>query len=483
MALNSGLFQDQDQTEHDLTEGPGWTIDQQQPSFWDNSLAAPARGLGQAAADGISLLAHGLPAIGQALPFINNPLSVLTHPQAAKDLVTDPTKPEAGGVLDQAEQKARDYAKTLNPDPRVTGNGANLVQGFTKAVGEFTAGAALGGPGIGATLLGSAEGYAHYHDLLDQGVDPDTAKKSAMLTALTSGGGALLPMGLPAKFLAGLSTPATYLAQAAAGAAINTGFGLGSRYASAKILDDAGYHEMAEQQKPWDALNVATDALSGLFFGAHAAWHGLNHADVDPAIRDAAKAVQDRQEVNERAPGVPVDMASSAIHRQSLETALGDLLNDKPVELKGDDIDGATFARPEENSEEVRQIMHDEFVKSGVLDTAGQFDRWLAGEEEPKPVEKPTAQEPEGEPVEAPKGEVPPQFKEGFEEQEPGEQAAQTGAVRAISDRPNLQIADENGEGQSAADKLERAKEEESQVNKEAEPMHAAAVDCEERHA
>ena len=380
MALNAGLFKTQDQNEQDLTDGPGWTIDEQKPSFFSGFGVTPVlRGIGQGAADGISLLTHGLHEVTQGLP-LPNPVTLMGSPiQAALDIASTKPTPSA---LEDASAATRNYSKTLIADPRITGTAANLVQGFSHVVTEFGVGSLAGGPETGAALLGASEGYAHYHDLLDQGVDAATAEKSALLTGLTSAGGALLPMGMPAKLLGGLSTAGTVLAQAGAGAAINTAFGAASRYGSAKILNDAGYHEMAEQTKPWDETNVITDALSGLFFGAHAAWHGLKASDVDPSIRDAAKAVQDRQAVIDRAPGVPVDMASAAVHRQALETALGDLMTDKPVDLSTVNLEGATFARRpvEEGSAEAAAVMRDAFVKSGVLDDAEDFDRWLAGE-------------------------------------------------------------------------------------------------------
>lgn len=286
--------------------------------------------------------------------------------------------------------KARDFSKSLTPDPRITGTGANIIQGFSKAVTEFSVGSVAGGPLGGAGLLAAGEGYARYQDLRDQGVDEQTAKASGLLEAVTAGGSALLPMGMPARWLKGLTTPGTYLAQAGAGAVINTSFGAASRYASAKILEDAGYHEMAEQQKPWDEMNLITDALAGVFFGAHAGYHGLKGveaANVDPSIRDAAKVVQDRQEVNERAPGVPVDMKSAAVHRQALESALGDLMSDRPVDLSRVDTEGATFARPAIDEVPTTDIIREEFMKSGVLEDAAAFDRWLKGEPEPKPQE------------------------------------------------------------------------------------------------
>lgn len=486
MALQSGLFKDQDQTEQDLTDGPGWTIDQQHPGMFDGlGVGSIARGIGSGVSDGINLLTHGLEYHANTDPMqalSEGPAAFAQYQKGKTEL--DPWQVDWNEKMQEAQNATRNYSKSLAPDPRTTGSAANLVQGFSHAVTEFSAGSLAGGPVAGASLLGASEGYAHYQDLRDEGVDEGTAKKSAILTGLASGAGAVLPMSLPAKWLAGLSTTGTLLTQAGTGAAVNTAFGAASRLASAKILEDAGYPEMAEQQKPWDALNMATDAITGLFFGAHAGLHGLKAADVDPSIRDAAKVVQNRQEIADRAPGIPVDMKSAAVHRQALETALGDLMSDHPVELNADDMDGATFARPEENTVEARSIMRDEFMKSGVLDDAAAFDRWLAGEEEPKPKEQRTAEKPPEEPAEAPQGEVPEQFKkEVDEEKEPGEQASQAGAQRAITDRPDLQIVNEDGEAKPAADEMDRAKEAESQANKEAEPMFSAAVQCEARHA
>lgn len=487
MPLNSGLFQEQDQNERDLTGGAGWTIDEQKPTVFENLTGAIPRGIGQGLADGLSVLTHGV-----RFPEHLSPMeSVMSGPLAASQAISgkspelEPWKQSWNEGAQELETSARQYSKSLIPDPRVTGTGANLVQGFAHAVSEYTAGAVAGGPVGGAALLGTSEGYAHYLDLLDQGVDDATARKSALLTGVVNAAGAVLPMSLPAKTLGGLSTAGTLLAQAGAGAAINTGFGVASRYASAKILRDAGYPEMADQQEPWDGMNVAVDALSGLFFGAHAGWHGLKAGDVDPSVRDAAKVVQDRQATADRAPGVPVDMASAAIHRESLETALGDLLSDRPVSLRGEDVEGASFARPEENTEEARSIMHDEFVKSGVLDTAAQFDRWLAGEPEPKRPEVTPGMAAGEAPDVHPDADLTTQVARDFQNDGTvvSEQTPSHPPTAALADRPALQIVGEDGEPRDAASAHASASAAESQANKDAEPMFRAAVDCEARHA
>jgi len=483
MAFSEGLFHDQDQIENDANNGPGWTIDDQKPSFFDNVAGSPFRGIGQGAANGIALLAHGVEYPYHALQSLGHIVD-LTSPERAFGVRSDtmqPWKPPEGAP-DELERKAREYSKSLVPDPRVTGVGANLVQGVSKAVTDFAAGSAVAGLYGGAALLGTSEGYAHYHDLKDQGVDEDTARRSALLEGALAGGGALLPMSFPAKWVAGLTVPGTYAAQATAGAAINSAFGLASRYAQAKILRDAGYPQMSDAMEPADATSIAADAISGLFFGAHAAWHGLKAPDLDPSVRDAAKVVQDRVSADARAPGVPVNMKSAATHREALETALGDLMANKPVDLDADRMDGAMFARPEENTEQAREIMRAAFVESGVLDDAAEFDRWLAGEREdrpevpaPKPETKPKSTETK-----------PPQFETTEAKGETEEADIDTDT--ALASRPDLEIPAEKPPQSTsntvrAADVLEQAKADEAQANAEAEPMHTAAVNCEARYS
>jgi hypothetical protein len=469
VALNEGLFKGQDQTEQDLTNGPGWTIDQEKPTFWEGTGGALLRGPVRGAMDGIGVLSGAM----QKLQSTGGESDEMT-PEMQEQIAKTPI-PQSSPFLSNVESSARDYAKTLTPDPRVTGTGANIVEGVGHAITLFGAGAMVGGPVAGAGLLGTASGYARYHDLLDEGVDRETARNAALVEGAAQGVGSLMPMGLPAKYLAGLTGGGEALAQIGTGAALNTGFGLAQRYASAKILRDAGYPEMADQAAVWDKTNIAADAISGMFFGGvHHVMGGLHVKDIDPALNDAAKVVQDRQAVMQGAPGVPVDMKSQAINRQSLEKALGDLLSDKPVELNGDDVHGASFARPEENTAEAREIMREEMMKSGVLDDAAQFDRWLSGEKEPELKEP----EPKIEPKE--EGELPAEFakpKTGEEE------TPQQNTSAALAERPDLKIVDENGEARPAIEAQAKAAEDEALANKEAEPMHQAAADCEARYA
>jgi hypothetical protein len=383
MALNSGLFQSDEQDAQDLQTSRGWTIDDQRPGMFDNSLLAIPRALGQAGANIVGAGAKALESPDDLFSFIGNPLG-----QAATAVhnFQHPKPSPTTGVLPDVEKASREYAASLVPDPRVTGTGANLIQGFGRAAAEFTAGTLAGGPGLGAAAIGLSEGHAKYNDLLAEGVDDATASRAASVEALSQGAGALMPFGLPAKWLAGMSGAGAFLTQTLAGAGLNTALNASSRYASAQILDQAGYHEMAEKQKPFDTMNILADAALGAAFGAHHAWGELGE-HVDPSVVDAAKTVQDGQAVAERAPGVPVDLRAEAVNRQALEKSLSDLMAGKPVDLTGVDIDGAEFARrPDLETPEARAIMADEFKNSGVLDDAEALDRWLSGETDEKPI-------------------------------------------------------------------------------------------------
>lgn len=388
MAVSEGLFRGQDQSAQALESSPGWTIDEQKPQFWDSFGLLPVMtGIGSGVANGVATLANGLKFSQEPDEFAPSEAAY----QASKGELP-PWQKKVNDVLDSIETQARAGAKSLMPDPKTTGTAANILNGFARSVTEFGAGTLSAGPVGGAAVLGGTEAYSRYHDLRDQGVDDETAKRSALITGITNAAGALTPFSLPAKLLEPLSAAGAFLTQTGAGAAINTSMGAASRLADSAILRHAGYPDMADQAKPWDEANLLTDAVTGAFFGAHAGFEGLRDTAVGPQARDAAAVVHDHQEIINRAPGVPVDMASAAIHREALQSALTDLMQNKPVSLD-ERVDGATFARPDQDTEISRSIIKEEFDKAGVLADAEEFDRWLKGETVPRetlPPEKPT---------------------------------------------------------------------------------------------
>ncbi len=133
-----------------------------------------------------------------------------------------------------------------------------------------------------------------------------------------------------------------------------------------RLETDAGYPEMAEQQKPWDESSyMATDAITGASSGAHAGLHGPQAADVDPSIRDAAKVVEDRQEVADRDPGIPVEHQVCLVRSAGTRNGPRRLDERSPrrAQCRGHGRRHLRASRGE-NRSQAREIMRDEFMKS-----------------------------------------------------------------------------------------------------------------------
>lgn len=374
---SEGLFQSQEQNEHDLLNGPGWTIDQQKPGTWEGSLSAPVSGVRQGGANVAGALASGL---NFRVPQPQAE-AVAAGPAAASQAISgkqelEPWKVDWNAKMQEGEANARKAAKSFVPDPRTTGSAANLIDGFSRVLTEAGIGSLVGGPEVGAVVAGTSEGYSRYFDLKDQGVDDDTAWKSAQITGIATGAGALMGMKLPGAWLEKATPAATYLMQGAAGAASNAALGAASRESDSAILRKAGYPEMADQSDPWDKASLLTDLLTGSVFGLVGAHGDLAHkAAVAVQAEDAARVIMDHRAVTNQAPGVPVDLKSQAIHRQALEKALGDVMANRPVDVG--DMEGATFARPAQDTTDITKVIREEFDKHGVVDAAGEFDEWM----------------------------------------------------------------------------------------------------------
>jgi hypothetical protein len=353
------------------------------PGFWGafspgNVIQGPASG----ALETGSVLAHGIGAFLRRLPAKGsiNPLGVGLSDEQMK-----PWEQTVDETANSVANEARQEAKAVMSDPRVTGSAANIVLGSSKLMTEATLMTALAGgnPIAGAGGVGAIQSVARYQDYRDQGVDDATAKKLALVQGVGAGAGMLVPGGLSASWLANLTPARQIFSELATGAASNVIQGGANRYVTSKILDDAGYHDLAEQSKVLDGEAIFTDLLTGGGFGMLHYLHSRGDiaqaarelARQDSTVADSARAAQDAQQIVERAPGVPVDIQSQAAHRAALEKASEQLLKDEPVDV-GDitapDVQTpareATFARPAENTRPMSEVLHDEFQKAGVLD-------------------------------------------------------------------------------------------------------------------
>lgn len=274
----------------------------------------------------------------------------------------------AAGAIRAVERTAADVkadadarVKALTPDPATTGSAVQTIHGLVSGAYRVGVGALAGGPVVGATFLGTTEGKSRYDQLREQGVDELTARRAALLEGTAAGAGAFLPAGYGTTLLTRLAT----------GAAGNMGFGLVNRYADHAILDSAGYHEMADQQRALDATQMLTDGLLGAAFGGISHLHArVGEAARDaPGVEDAALTANLALRDRALAPGVPVDPAAANAHDAALRQATTDLLQGRPVDVSHTGVDRADFAtRPMPDTAEPQAALLRALGETHVLD-------------------------------------------------------------------------------------------------------------------
>ncbi|MDU6963862.1 MAG: hypothetical protein E6365_05415 [Klebsiella aerogenes] len=246
-------------------EGQAWTDDKTaanparpedyEPTFFQGSIAAPARGV----AEGTVGLAQS--AVGFSKRLISDP--AFTADVAPTVNIFRVMFPDADKALNDTYdtigrqlQQARGYVK---PDAGSQGTAAEVLYGlgqFVPAIGATI----VGGPTVGAATAFGSSYEQTYQDFRAKGVDENTARNLAAQQSSFNAAG----MALPAAVGTTLAT------RIASGVAINTGFGGLNRYSVGETLEEKGYTEMAKQYRVFDGQAMLVDAvLGGAFGGAH----------------------------------------------------------------------------------------------------------------------------------------------------------------------------------------------------------------------
>lgn len=199
--------------------------------------------------------------------------------------------------LGLVSRSARDFERTLRPDPATASTAEQLVYGLGSGLTQAGIGAIVAGPAGAAAALGGGEGATVTDDLQRQGVDDTTARMAGGVTGAVSAASVALPMfGPTLKATAGLYVaggPGGFVAQQAL---------------TSQILERAGYAKIAEQFDPLDPLGLTLSALVPLPF---AAWGAARN------IR-AAKALK----AGEAPPVAPVAPEAPTIPRETVDAAM-----------------------------------------------------------------------------------------------------------------------------------------------------------------
>lgn len=267
------------------------------------------------------------------------------------------------GALDAREKSFTQYHDEQNKDRRDalvmkvedlqdsknTGMAGNVLFGISDYATRALAGGVLGGPVGAAALTGATETNYSREDLIQKGVDEDTATKTALIDGGVAFGSTLLPVNYGFKGTGGVVKDA---ALSIGGA---TALSTAGQYASGEVLQSEGYDKQAKKYEI-TGESVSTEvALNGLLFlGGRYAQNRLN-ADIDTELKDLSvddieaknTQIQSALVLNESefdhaaAPVVPSNPVQANNHLKNLDEATDNLRMGRPVNVqhavKGED--------------------------------------------------------------------------------------------------------------------------------------------------
>lgn len=247
-----------------------------------------------------------------------------------------------GGI----QTKTHDFARSLQPDESASWFGKYVLYGLTETVPQFVLGtaAALGDPLGGAALVGALQANKTMQLAKDQGVDSTTAIGLGGLAGVGGFAGAFLPVKAPGVMSSLFQGEVKSLtANLLTGVSTNLAFGMTNRVATSALLEERGYHDMAQQYKALDGSSMIADAVLGAAFSGYghvmeSRSTGSQNRPVPPRPTpeqvDASLTILNQKHAAlDTMPGLPEDPQIALAHRQALETALEQMMRGDPVDV------------------------------------------------------------------------------------------------------------------------------------------------------
>lgn len=311
------------------------------------------------------------------------------------------------------QDAARKQAAAMTPNPQTTSTASIVAQGLTGAITEVGLASLATGGRAGIPLASTIEGYDTYKNVLDQTGNEDLAQKAGALEGTTFAAGMLIPYAAPVKYLGFANAATKWGAQALTGATVNTALGGFNRFATHKLLEDAGYPEMAAQYKVLDGQAALLDMALGGFFGLHQHIGRLKEANVAKLHEDLQTAYNDLSAAKSQAyvdanlalrlahvdetthaPAIPADAETASLHADAFYEALAQLHRGETVDVSGTGVERGTFVPKPEDSRAA--VIQEEFDKAGLFAAMGDLDHTrntLAARRGEFPQESPQAAE------------------------------------------------------------------------------------------
>lgn len=282
----------------DLTAGAG---------IFDGALSAPIKGLAK------GLVAEPARALNLALSAVPRAIDTVRGGTETQDWWFEKTVSERSSV--------GTFSRAVTPDPHTTGIVGQVLNSFFDIGGQALT--------VGPTGVAILKGTGKSIELVDKGVDADTARKAGAAEGALLGVGVHLPMSI------GLRT----LGNAFYGGVASAVPSMASRGAVHTILAEAGYPEMAAQYQWLDRQQVAIDfvlgvALGGLGSLVEARTMKSLGAEVRASDVDAALTAQNARHLEvDTAPGLARTPQSRDAHVAAVMKATDDLLAGRPVDI------------------------------------------------------------------------------------------------------------------------------------------------------
>lgn len=276
------------------------------------------------------------------------------------------------GALDVREKSFSDVHEEKNKDRRDalvmevedlqdapnSGLVGNILFGVSDYATRALAGAPLGPVGAALTTGVTEVNYSR-EDLIQKGVDEDTATTTALIDGGVAAASTILPIGYGFKGTGGLVKDA---ALSIGGA---TALSTAGQYASGQVLESEGYDKQAKKYEV-TGESVGTDlALNALMFGgARGASYYLNRTpeqiEADVTREQAALVQNSLEHESGLAPVNPANPIQANNHLKNLDEAQTNLRMGRPVNVQHS-VKGEEKQRPVTiNPSEYKNIRYDD---------------------------------------------------------------------------------------------------------------------------
>lgn len=334
-------------------------LEKPEPGFFDGMGEASWKGVASGALKSASALDTVLSSTGMVRAALNN--AQIETGYTFDDL--DKRQSEIENRLDQDSKELRRRARDdFGVDPTTMGTAAQIIYGVAETIPKAIGYSLLAGPAGGSVLFGADLGISRSQELMDEGVDKNTAINAGLVTF----GTAALGMRLPATF--GRSR----IASATIGAAANAGLTAAEMQGVNWVLQNQNYKELSQKYQ-LNGIDLATSAIFGGVMGGVLWRPGMNPSRPQTA-KERSVPLQERikRQLREASPDT---ISDEAIETQAVVQATGiqvmadraqiDVDTIAPDIVKNESVDGGFRQRAWHGSPHVFESFSTEHIGTG----------------------------------------------------------------------------------------------------------------------